>query len=129
LKSFYSNGLGFSLRREAKEFSEHDEVLSCLIYYTHTDHCGGGKDRTKLGSWARRGGSLLGLGSRPVARGLLEGVLVRKLGIGLLQPRQLHFHEGGVGGTTLLGLLAGLLRGHCVLGWMWSAASPVKKLK
>ena len=87
------------------------------LLYTHTDHCGGGKDRTKLDSCVRRGGSLLGLGSRPIARGLLEGVLVRKLGIGLLQPRQLHFHEGVVGGTSLLGLLAGLLRGHRVLAW------------
>jgi len=30
-------GLGFSIGRSATEFSEIDEVLSCLIYYTHTD--------------------------------------------------------------------------------------------
>jgi len=34
--SFYSNGLGFWFGREVTELSEHDQVLSCLIYYIHT---------------------------------------------------------------------------------------------
>ena len=34
--SFYSNGLGFWFGREGTELSEHDQVLSGLIYYIHT---------------------------------------------------------------------------------------------
>ena len=47
----------------------------------------------------------------PVGGSLLEGVLVSKLRIGLLEPGKFFLHEHVVGGGTLLGLALCLLRG------------------